>query len=87
VRTSRRPCASDGQHCCNYPVRCPAHGCRAVVWKYALLAHWHKEHAGQQWPEAQRDWFRLGPKERAFMEGVASKMTHLCASKGSQLSM
>jgi hypothetical protein len=64
VKTSRAPCEKDAGHCCNCPLRCPNKGCKAVVWKYALLAHWEKEHAGQEWAKADEAWFVLGDKER-----------------------
>ncbi|KAF7342721.1 hypothetical protein MSAN_02030000 [Mycena sanguinolenta] len=31
----------------NVPVPCPATGCRSVVWRYNLKAHFHSQHPGQ----------------------------------------
>eukprot|EP00200_Dunaliella_tertiolecta_P014290 CAMPEP_0202391734 /NCGR_PEP_ID=MMETSP1127-20130417/91994_1 /ASSEMBLY_ACC=CAM_ASM_000462 /TAXON_ID=3047 /ORGANISM="Dunaliella tertiolecta, Strain CCMP1320" /LENGTH=54 /DNA_ID=CAMNT_0048994187 /DNA_START=1182 /DNA_END=1349 /DNA_ORIENTATION=- len=48
-------------------MECP--GCKAVVWKYGLAAHYSAKHPQQQQPKEQL--FIIGTKEQQYMEKVA----------------
>eukprot|EP00967_Tisochrysis_lutea_P114982 scaffold183781_cov12-Tisochrysis_lutea.AAC.1 len=50
---------------------CPE-GCKAVVWKYGMAAHFAAKHPQQHLPEQQP--FVLGPKEQKHMEKVAKNV-------------
>ena len=64
---SSKPCEKDRAGCNNHLMECPA-GCKAVVWKYSLEAHFTAEHQQQQ-P------LIMGPKEQRHMDKV-SKGVH-----------
>ena len=61
------PCEKDRAGCNNHLLECSA-GCKAVVWKYSLEAHFTAEHQQQQ-P------LIMGPKEQRHMDKV-SKGVH-----------
>ena len=66
---SSKPCEQDRSACNNHLLVCPA-GCKAVVWKYSLEAHFTAKHPQQQQLE-QRQPFIMGPKEQRHMQKVA----------------
>jgi hypothetical protein len=54
---------------------CPA-GCKVVVWKYSLTAHYAAKHQHQQLEQQQP--FIVGPKEQKHMEKVAKSVHAPC---------
>jgi hypothetical protein len=65
---SSKPREQDRSACNNHLLVCPA-GCKAVVWKYSLEAHFTAKHLQQQLE--QRQPFIMGPKEQRHMQKVA----------------
>jgi len=68
---SCKPCEKDRAACNNHLLECPA-GCKAVVWKYSLTAHFTAKHPQQQ-PEQEQP-FIIGPKEQRHMQKVAKSV-------------
>jgi len=74
---SSKPCEKDRAGCNNHLMECPA-GCKAVVWKYSLEAHFTAEHQQQQQQLEQRQPFIMGPKEQRHMDKVSKGVRAPC---------
>jgi len=71
VKLSSKLCEKDRAGCNNHLMECPA-GCKAVMWKYSLEAHFTAKHQQQQQQQLeQRQPFIMGPKEQRHMDKVS----------------
>ena len=68
AKFSSKPCEKDRPQCNNHLLECPA-GCKAVVWKYGLNAHFTAKHPHQQIEQKQP--YIMERKEQEHMAKVA----------------
>ena len=68
VKFNTKPCVQDRAQCNNHLMECPA-GCKAVVWKYGLAAHFTAKHPERQLEQKQP--FIIERMEQKHMEKVA----------------
>ena len=68
AKFNTKPCEKDRAQCNSHLMECPT-GCKAVVWKYGLAAHFTAKHPEKQLEQKQP--FIIERKEQKHMEKVA----------------